>query len=94
MNLRQMLVEMLSKGASDLHLRVGIRPTLRIDGVLTHINTPALSKEDMNDILNQILKPEQQKRFLARNEMDLALSVAKLGQIGRASCRERVYCEV
>ncbi|MBD3218963.1 MAG: PilT/PilU family type 4a pilus ATPase [candidate division Zixibacteria bacterium] len=89
MNLRQMLVEMLSKGASDLHLRVGIRPTMRVDGVLTHINTPALSKEDMNDILNQILKPEQQKRFLARNEMDLALSVAKLGRFRINLFRQR-----
>ena len=80
MNLRQMLVEMLSKGASDLHLRVGIKPTLRVDGVLSPINTPPLSKDDMSDILNQILTPDQQKRFIARNEMDLALSVAKLGR--------------
>ncbi len=80
MNLRQMLVEMLQKGSSDLHLRVGIKPTLRVDGVLTPINTPPIAKDDMGDILNQILTPEQQKRFLVRNEMDLALSVAKLGR--------------
>jgi twitching motility protein PilT len=89
MNLRQMLVEMLSKGASDLHLRVGIRPTLRVDGILTAINTPPLTKDDMSDVLNQILKPEQQKRFLARNEMDLALSVAKLGRFRINLFRQR-----
>jgi len=89
MNLRQMLVEMLQKGASDLHLRVGIKPTLRVDGVLTPINTPPLSKEDMADIMNQILTPEQQKRFTARNEMDLALSVAKLGRFRINLFRQR-----
>jgi twitching motility protein PilT len=89
MNLRQMLVEMLSKGASDLHLRVGIRPTMRVDGVLTAINTPPLTKDDMSEVLNQILKPEQQKRFLARNEMDLALSVAKLGRFRINLFRQR-----
>lgn len=89
MNLRQMLVEMLSKGASDLHLRVGIRPTLRVDGILTPINTPPLNKDDMSDVLNQILKPEQQKRFLSRNEMDLALSVAKLGRFRINLFRQR-----
>jgi len=89
MNLRQMLVEMLSKGASDLHLRVGIKPTLRVDGVLTTLNTPPLTKDDMGDTLNQILTPEQQKRFLARNEMDLALSVAKLGRFRINLFRQR-----
>jgi twitching motility protein PilT len=89
MNLRQMLVEMLSKGASDLHLRVGIKPTLRIDGILTAINTPPMAKDDMGDVLNQILTPDQQKRFLARNEMDLALSVAKLGRFRINLFRQR-----
>jgi len=89
MNLRQMLVEMLSKSASDLHLRVGIKPTLRIDGILTAINTPPMNKDDMGDVLNQILTPDQQKRFLARNEMDLALSVAKLGRFRINLFRQR-----
>jgi twitching motility protein PilT len=89
MNLRQMLVEMLSKGASDLHIRVGIRPTLRVDGVLTPINTAPMSKDDLNEVINQILTPEQQKRFLARNEMDLALSVAKLGRFRINLFRQR-----
>jgi twitching motility protein PilT len=89
MNLRQMLVEMLSKGASDLHLRVGIKPTMRVDGVLTPINTPAMTKEGMSDVLNQILNPEQQKRFITRNEMDLALSVAKLGRFRINLFRQR-----
>jgi len=84
-----MLVEILSKGASDLHLRVGIKPTMRVDGVLTPINAPPMSKDDMSDVLNQILNPEQQKRFIARNEMDLALSVAKLGRFRINLFRQR-----
>ena len=34
MNLRDMLVEMQHLVASDLHLRVGIKPTLRVHGKL------------------------------------------------------------
>ena len=37
MTLKQMLEEMLSSRASDLHLRVGVRPYLRTDGVLRSI---------------------------------------------------------
>jgi len=38
MNLKQMLVEMLNRKASDLHLRVGIRPHLRVNGTLEQIS--------------------------------------------------------
>ncbi len=89
MNLRQMLVEMLSKGASDLHLRVGIRPTLRIDGKLNPINVDPLTKEEMSAILDQILSSDQQRRFQQRNEMDLALSITKLGRFRINLYRQR-----
>ncbi len=89
MNLRQMLVEMLNQGASDLHIRVGIKPTLRLDGRLTPLNTNPLTKDEMGSILSQILSPEQLRRFQQRNEMDLALSVAKLGRFRINLYRQR-----
>jgi twitching motility protein PilT len=89
MNLREMLVEMQRQVASDLHLRVGIKPTLRVHGKLTHLNADPISKDGMNEIISQILSPEQQKRFNARNEMDLALSVTKLGRFRINLYRQR-----
>lgn len=89
MNLREMLVEMQQKVASDLHLRVGIVPTLRIHGKLIPLNTDPLSKDGMTEIMTQILSPDQQKRFIARNEMDLALSVTKLGRFRINMYRQR-----
>ena len=89
MNLREMLVEMQQQVASDLHLRVGIRPTLRVNGKLIQLNTDPISKEAMTEILSQILSPEQQKRYSARNEMDLALSVTKLGRFRINLYRQR-----
>ncbi|MBU1319041.1 MAG: PilT/PilU family type 4a pilus ATPase [candidate division Zixibacteria bacterium] len=89
MNLRQMLVEMLSKRASDIHIRVGISPTMRLDGRLSSIETDPMTKEKMTEILNQILTPDQNRRFQQRNEMDLALSVAKLGRFRINLYRQR-----
>ena len=89
MNLREMLVEMQQRQASDLHLRVGIRPTLRINGRLITINTDPVSKEAMTEIMSQVLSPDQQKRFASRNEMDLALSVTKLGRFRINMYRQR-----
>ena len=36
LNLRSLLDEMISKGASDLHITAGERPKLRIDGSIVH----------------------------------------------------------
>lgn len=89
MNLRQMLVEMLGQRASDLHLRVGIKPTLRVDGRLKPLDCEPLSKEGMAEIFSQIVSPDQEKRFNSRNEMDLALSVTKLGRFRINLYRQR-----
>jgi len=80
MSLKQMLAEVLAKKASDLHLRVGVKPTVRVDGALIPLECENLTQEGMNEIMNQILSEEQKERFLKRNELDLALSVSKMGR--------------
>lgn len=89
MTLKQMLTEMLARKASDLHLRVGIRPHLRVDGTLLPIDAPVVSPEEMETILNQILSEKQKERFLRRQELDLALSVAKMGRFRINIYRQR-----
>ena len=80
MTLKQMLEKMLSAKASDLHIRTGVRPTLRTDGLLRPIGEEQVTSEQMEEIMNQILSEDQKKRFLNRNELDLALSVSKMGR--------------
>ncbi len=89
MNLKQMLSEMLKYKASDLHLRVGIRPYLRVNGILQQIETEPTSIEVMQATVAQLLTEEQQQKFAKRNEMDLALSVARLGRFRINLFRQR-----
>jgi twitching motility protein PilT len=89
MNLKQMLVEMLNRKASDLHIRVGIRPHLRVNGMLEQIATDPLTIETMEQVVGQILNEKQFDRFQRKNEMDLALSVAKLGRFRINLFRQR-----
>lgn len=89
MTLKQMLVEMLNRKASDLHIRVGIRPHLRVNGSLEQINTDPIAIDQMEKIVAQILNEKQQERFDRKNEMDLALSVAKLGRFRINLFRQR-----
>ena len=89
MNLKKMLIEMQNRKASDLHIRVGNRPHLRVNGALEQIATDAVTMELMEQIVSQILNEKQLERFNRKREMDLALSVAKLGRFRVNLYRQR-----
>jgi len=89
MTLKEMLVEMLNRKASDLHVRVGVRPHLRVNGRLDSISTDAVTIDQMDQIVGQVLNERQLERFNRRHETDLALSVAKLGRFRINLYRQR-----
>ncbi len=89
MNLKKMLIEMLNRKASDLHIRVGIRPHLRVNGMLEQIAVDPLTIDDVEAVVGQLLNEKQLERFRRKNEMDLALSVAKLGRFRINMFRQR-----
>lgn len=89
MSLKNMLAEVLAKKASDLHLRVGVKPTIRVDGALLPLECESLTQEDIDEIMKQILSEEQRERFLKRNELDLALSISKMGRFRINFYRQR-----
>ncbi len=80
MTFKQMMQEMLNRRSSDMHLRVGLRPTIRVDGKLAYIDDQILMPDDIDKILTQILSDEQRDRFHQKREMDLALSISKMGR--------------
>ncbi|MBD3232988.1 MAG: PilT/PilU family type 4a pilus ATPase [candidate division Zixibacteria bacterium] len=84
-----MLIELVEKKGSDLHLRVGLPPVMRLHGVLTKISEERLTNDDMNSILEQILAPPQKAQFEKTRELDLALSVSKLGRFRINIYRQR-----
>jgi twitching motility protein PilT len=62
-NINVMIEEMLVKKASDIHMRAGSPPYLRIDGDLIPIDLPPLSADDMREVVFQ-LGGEQQVNIL------------------------------
>src|SRR3990167_10147683 len=61
------------EGGSDLHLSVGVHPTIRVTGSLAPmLKEPVLTREDTLGFVKALLSPEQEKRFLAEQEIDFA----------------------
>ncbi|MFW6149470.1 MAG: type IV pilus twitching motility protein PilT, partial [Atribacterota bacterium] len=61
--------------ASDLHLTVGVPPTLRVNGFLTKLDYPALTENDVYDMIYSILNNEQRKKFEEIKEIDFSIEV-------------------
>ncbi|PID56198.1 type IV pili twitching motility protein PilT [candidate division KSB3 bacterium] len=81
MNIHELLKLMVERGASDLHLKVGNPPVLRINGAL-HIlkDFSQLSREVTVTIASQILNKKQKAIFNEECEVDFAYSVSGLGR--------------
>ncbi|MBU1702510.1 MAG: type IV pilus twitching motility protein PilT [Candidatus Eisenbacteria bacterium] len=80
MSLRNLLEVMMEKGASDLHLKAGSRPVIRIDGLLHNTDYPVQTPESVEEISMEILKPSQQEALREEREIDLAFGVPGLAR--------------
>ena len=76
MNLDSLFKTAVDKKASDLHIIVGMPPTLRIDGILTPLTSLGkLTNKVAQDMLLPILNEEQKKIYLEDKELDLSYEI-------------------
>src|ERR1700693_2934275 len=67
--------------ASDLHLKVGNHPCLRIDGALTPLtDVPRVTPEEMLSMAFSMMTNRQKQKFKETAELDMAYGVAGLGR--------------
>ena len=81
MHVNDLLKIAVERGASDLHLKAGSYPMMRVRGELTPISQDKrLDHDDMMAMLAAILPTALRERFKDSHEVDLAYSVAGLGR--------------
>jgi twitching motility protein PilT len=72
---------MIQKNASDLHLTVGDRPKIRVDGDLVNSTFPKpLAPKDTLALAYSILTEHQKKRFETDDELDFSFGVQNLSR--------------
>ena len=79
-NYKAILQAMVQQHASDLHLKIGRPPTIRLDGELSSLDFPALRTEDLRSIGEQILPPKQRREYDVEKEADFAIGVPGVGR--------------
>jgi twitching motility protein PilT len=80
MNIRTVLEKMIAARASDLHIKIGTPPVVRVDGVLYTLDEPPPGADDLRAVVNQLLNEEQRLFFSTHNEIDFAFGVAGLAR--------------
>lgn len=76
MHIDDMLRTMIDISASDLHLKVGEPPVMRIHGKMERTTQwPVLTPESNKELIYAILNEERRARFEETHELDLAYSV-------------------
>ena len=81
MDINQLLEAAIERGASDVHLKGGNYPVLRVNGVLRPLTEGVkLDHEALVDMAATIMSANQRQRFKDAQELDLAYSVPGLGR--------------
>jgi twitching motility protein PilT len=85
-DIKLLLKKAIEMKASDLHIKVGSPPIVRINGELSFMkDEQKLTIEDAEYIATTVLKKPQLEEFRKTNDIDIAYSVSGLGRF-RCNC--------
>jgi twitching motility protein PilT len=81
LSIDELLRRAVEQKASDLHLKVGNHPYLRVDGVLNpQADVPRVTPEEMLSMAFSMMTNRQKQKFKETAELDMAYGVAGLGR--------------
>src|SRR3954468_6555856 len=81
MQINQLLQTAVASGASDLHLKVGSYPMMRVNGTLVVASEEKrLDRTDTDAMAQGILGPDHIEKFRKNQDVDLAYSIDGLGR--------------
>lgn len=76
----QLFKVMVDQGASDLHLRAGSPPYLRLNGSMVRLNYRNLVTDEVQALIFEILTEKHKQEFVSRWELDCSYSIEGLGR--------------
>ena len=89
LDLDQLLREAVDRGASDIHVKVGSPPCIRVDGHLQRTGHPGVTPEETERIAFAIMPKPRAEQFIVSSEADFAYAVAGLGRFRVNVMRQR-----
>jgi twitching motility protein PilT len=88
-DIQELLRYAVERGASDLHLKVGNVPFIRVDGALQPTQFPTLSGSDTESFAEQLMSEHKKREFAEHAEADLGHTMAGVGRFRVNVFRQR-----
>ncbi len=79
----------VDEGSSDLHIRVGLPPVLRIHGALSPLDLPPLTPEDTERLMKSITSPENQQNVREHGGTDFGFGFGEVARFRVSVFKER-----
>ena len=74
-DVKGILADVIDNGASDLHINVGMPPVLRRNTELIELDFPAVSNEDVKEMLLTMVGPDKFKKVEENKDLDFSTSI-------------------
>ncbi len=76
MTIEELLNTAKERGASDLHVTVGIPPKIRVNGELTDMDYPRMLPQDVEAVIKPTMSEKVKQAFREKGEIDYAYSIS------------------
>lgn len=91
MELASIFAAMVKEDASDLFLKVGVPPAMRIVGRVASLGGAPVTEENMMEIFNEVTDDFGKKRFAEKGEVDVSYEIYGVGRFRANLFRQRGY---
>jgi twitching motility protein PilT len=79
----------VSEGSSDLHIRVGIPPCIRVHGILHRVEGPVLTPEDAEELMRSITSDDNVQSVRERGGADFGFAFGELARFRVSVFKEK-----
>jgi twitching motility protein PilT len=91
MELASIFAAMVKEEASDLFLKVGVPPAVRVLGRVVSMGGNPLTEENMLEIFNEVCDDFAKKKFAEKGEVDISYEIYGVGRFRANIFRQRGY---
>src|ERR1700739_3143118 len=80
---------MVSEGSSDLHIRVGVPPVIRVHGILHRVEGPILQPEDTEELMRSISSEDHIQHVRERGGADFGFAFGEMARFRVSVFKEK-----
>src|SRR6188768_1390519 len=88
-SMSDLLQLVVSEGAADLHIRVGIPPVIRLHGILHRVEGPVLKPEDTEELMRSITSEDHVQQIREKGGADFGFAFGEMARFRVSAFKEK-----